>query len=380
MTPEKKLHICHISSVHTTIDTRVFYRECVSLAKYFEVTLIAVGNQSGMIDGVKVIGLPKPKGRLSRILFLTRRVYQLAKQTHADIYHFHDPELIPYAILLKKQGKQVVYDVHENVTESMRAKSWLPLKWLFIALYLRFDAWAAKHMHLILAEASYMDVYQRRYPNKQFTLIRNFAPAQMFKPLAHTNRSQQPLHIFYMGSLDHLYCIIPMIESIYELKQRGLEARLLLVGWLSKSIENEIKQLPYWNTIQSLISFHGYLDVKDGYKLSANCCMGYSFVSENKNVKESIPRKLYEYLQVGLPVISSGHPLYRHMVEQNQVGFCIDENTGKAMADAVEKLYRDKNLLNTFANNSIQCGQARYNWEEEEKKLIGFYHQYVNQH
>ena len=35
--------VCHFSSVHHVWDTRVFYRECVSLAKEFDVTLIAIG-------------------------------------------------------------------------------------------------------------------------------------------------------------------------------------------------------------------------------------------------------------------------------------------------------------------------------------------------
>ncbi len=373
MTLTKKLRICHFSSVHTTIDTRVFYRECVSLAKQHEVTLIAIGNKSGRMNGVNVIGLPKPKGRISRILFFTRKVYQLAKQTDTDIYHFHDPELIPYAILLKRQGKKVVYDIHENVTESMKAKDWLPLKWLFISVYLLFDNWAAKHMEMILAEESYVQVYKNRYPDKTVEVIRNFASPDMMETYATTTRSNLSPHIFYMGSIDHLYCIRPMIESIWELKKRGFQTTLILVGWLNPKLEEEIHGWPFWNEIKDQVSFRGYLDIKDGYRISMECMMGFSFVSNNKNVKESIPRKLYEYMQVGLPVISSGHPLYRKVVEENGIGICVQDASAAAIADAVEQLLHDPERLNTFAVNGIIAGKKKYNWQDEEQRLLAFY-------
>ena len=81
----KKIKVCHFSSVHNQSDTRVFYRECAWLANDFDVTLIAIGKLNTTINGVKLIGIPKPVSRLKRILHTTREVYKLAKQENADI-------------------------------------------------------------------------------------------------------------------------------------------------------------------------------------------------------------------------------------------------------------------------------------------------------
>jgi len=38
------------------------------MAVYFDVTLIAIGNFTGLKNGVKIIGIPKPKNRMQRAL------------------------------------------------------------------------------------------------------------------------------------------------------------------------------------------------------------------------------------------------------------------------------------------------------------------------
>lgn len=370
---KRKLHICHFSSVHGTHDTRVFYRECVTLATEHRVTYIGIGIKSGTENGVEIIALPKSESRLQRIFHTTFKVYRLAKNQNADVYHFHDPELIPFAYLLKRQGKQVIYDIHENVTESMKAKNWLPFKFFFIRLYLLFDKLAAKHFHLILAENSYEAVYKKRYPNKQTITVRNFAPAELLAPYRNTQRSKNPLNIFYMGSIDELYCIEPMLKSIYVLKQRGHVPQLKLVGWVQPTLLARLKQLSYWKEIENNVTFFGYRDVKNGYELSQDCMLGYSFVSDNVNVKESFPRKMYEYMQVGLPVISSGFPLYRQVVEHHQTGICIDECTAENIANAVEQLLSDKDLIDKISQQSISAAEEYFSWEGESKRLLGLY-------
>jgi hypothetical protein len=70
--------------------------------------------------------LKPSKNRFGRMFWAGWRALGLALREKATICHFHDPEFIPYAILLKILGKKVVYDVHEDLPRQMMDKLWMP--------------------------------------------------------------------------------------------------------------------------------------------------------------------------------------------------------------------------------------------------------------
>lgn len=121
------MKICHITTVHPAHDARIFYRMCAGLAaKGHEVTLIASAPFAGEF-GVRSSPWNKriaPAGRISRIILALRA----ALAENADIYHFHDPELISLGLALKllRPSKIVVYDVHEDYPSMMLEKYWIP--------------------------------------------------------------------------------------------------------------------------------------------------------------------------------------------------------------------------------------------------------------
>ena len=123
--------VCHLTSVHPIDDVRIFVKECTSLAAYgFDVTLIACGDTAfeDTKNGVKRISLCIPvNNRLQRMIKRPKAVYKRALEVNADIYHFHDPELLPIGKKLKKKGKKVVYDVHEDLPNDILVKEWIPI-------------------------------------------------------------------------------------------------------------------------------------------------------------------------------------------------------------------------------------------------------------
>ena len=97
-------------------------------------------------------------------------------KSKADIYHFHDPELFFPALFLSLTGNKVVFDVHENIVEQIKDKTWLlkPLRYFAAFLFQILNIIATKFFAIIIAEHSYASIYNRWKTKYPVTLVLNY--------------------------------------------------------------------------------------------------------------------------------------------------------------------------------------------------------------
>ncbi len=122
---EKKFRICLLSSVHHAYDTRIFYREAATLSESgYRVTLVAQHNKNEIINNIKIIPVPKFRNRFHRIVIGNWFIFIVSMKEKANLYHFHDPELIPAGLLLKAVGRKVIFDIHEKYDKIILARDY----------------------------------------------------------------------------------------------------------------------------------------------------------------------------------------------------------------------------------------------------------------
>src|SRR5699024_6698060 len=121
------MKICHLTSVHKDNDVRIVLKEVYSLSKSYE-TVLLVNNPTQSTDTqFRKVNLElKFNNRLSRIIFSKRLILKKSLEVEADIYHFHDPELLSVGNKLVKRNKKVIYDIHEDTSKQILSKHYIP--------------------------------------------------------------------------------------------------------------------------------------------------------------------------------------------------------------------------------------------------------------
>ena len=107
--------ICHIISGYYR-DAMRDCRQCLSLHNNnYEVVLLTNDGESEEIFHNIYKGMQKFWGSRLKVLLLQWQFLNEALETDADIYQLHSPELFTIIKDLKKNGKKVIYDAHEDL-------------------------------------------------------------------------------------------------------------------------------------------------------------------------------------------------------------------------------------------------------------------------
>ena len=363
--------VCILTSVHPVFDTRIFYKEARTLSRAgYDVTLIAQHNKNEIVEGIKIIPLPKPKNRTERFLKTDFLLFKKALQQKADIYHFHDPELMPAGLFLKLLMKaKVIYDVHEDVPKQIFSKQWLPeivrnpvsifVNWFEKLISQKFDYIITSTPDIKNNFKQYNVVDIKNYPviNTSSLIYKKFLP------------NKRNYILIYVGGLAKIRGIEEIIKSI-EFINPKYNIKLKLLGKFSdKEFEKVVKILDK----KSKIEFLGWVLPQEVNKYLLDADIGLVCLYPLRRFLTSFPVKMFEYMAAGLPVIASNFPLWKEIIEGNNCGICVNPLDAKEIARAIEYLIEHPEEAKKIGENGRKAVLEKYNWENESKKLVEVY-------
>lgn len=358
--------VCHLTTVHQARDVRIFLKMARSAARAgYETSLVAPGQADEVAEGVRILAIEPPRGRLARFLGGAAACLRRAVEADADLYHFHDPELIRVGLALRRRGKRVVYDVHESHAESMLDRAYLP-PWARRLASRQVAAAERKADSCLDAIVAATPKIARQFQNPRTVLVQNYPLLGELDPPGGVPFRERARALGYVGGVSAVRGAHQMVDAI-----RSVEGAVLKVAgaMTPASLESELAARPGWAQVEH----RGALDRPGVAAMLGECRGGVVLFHPLRNHVESQPNKLFEYMAAGLPVLGSDFPHWREIVLGHRCGELADPLDTAAVAEAMRRLVDDPARSEELGANGRAAVLARYNWGTQEAALLGLY-------
>jgi glycosyltransferase involved in cell wall biosynthesis len=275
--------------------------------------------------------------------------------------------LLPNYLVSKIKGLPLVYDSHEYFTGVPEIQNRPFVKWVWKTI----ESIIFPKLNNVLTVSDSIGIqYEIEYGIRPIT-VRNCS----YKAINIIPFSRQELGI------DKDYILL-ILQGAGINKDRGgeelIEAVSLIenvsllivgsgdnIGMLQKRINelklekrvNLIRKVP-WNV---LMRYTKSADI--GITLDKNSNPNYNF---------SLPNKLFDYLNAGIPVLTSDLPEIRKIVERYKCGIIIKEVTPLEISAAIIELGKNRVLLTQLRQNAVKSSEE-LNWETESEIVKKLY-------
>ena len=345
-----------------------------------DIEVMCVGMKCPRYDAEKVANMPcsvhlseipenlkgklnSPLKKLKREKIVQDAVTKAIIDTKPDVIHANDLNaLIPAYRAAKKLKCVLIYDSHEVYIENHTRA---PQK-LYRAYLKMQEQYIVKRIDkMISVSHAAADYFAKFYKIETPMVVTNcsikaekFISEEKNPGFEVLNHGQ-----FYEGrGYDIMAEAIPLLKEYPEIKLaiRGY-------GRLEEQLRKRVSELEGDNFIfyppvlvQELIPYASRSMV--GVAVTENTCLNFNL---------SVSNKLFEYASAGLPVIMSDIPEHRYLNEKYNFGIIIPDDKPETFANAVIKLYTDKELYSKCAENARRLSDE-VNWENEFGKLIEF--------
>lgn len=363
-----------LTTVHGRKDTRIFFKEILSLKKVCpDITFVVPDENPSLFieDGIKIIPLPKAGTIKERLIDNQKRAWRIIKEVNPDIVHFHDPELIFLGFLIKKRmKKKVVFDIHENVSASFKDNLWIPsfIKPIIPFVYRVLEKYLIKDFDaLIIAEKSYRKTY-----GKKPVEILNYPVLP--EKLVNKKNFAEPFNMVYVGGIWERRGAFKMLELLRRLLEAGIDVNLLLAGpFVPASLENKIMKYIDWNNLKERVKIYGKVPLDQVYNILEQSHLGLSLMKDIGNYKESLSTKIFEYMALSIPYIVSDFPIYQEYTQKENTGITVDYENDDEIFEETRKLLSSPELMKNMGQSGLRAVKEKWNWHIEELKLLNLY-------
>ena len=377
-----KKKIVYLSTAHPAMDPRIFFKEALTASRHgHRVCVIAPHERTETLHGIRILHLGRWTSRILRSTLAAARAFIIAAREGADLYHFHDAELLPWCWALQVLTRRpAVFDMHEYYAESIRSKQWIlrPLRRPIAWMYDRVEALLLKRMAgVITVNEDLADRVRRRGGN--VLVAPNYPRRDIFEDSVVDEevlaRYEDRRVVVYVGGLSEERGISRAIEVTARLRNNHPDALMLFVGGFGcPEYRRIVDALVDRLKVRDHVEFVGRVPHTEvpSYLAAAEVAL---FLLQPVNVRYEWgePIKYFEYTAAGLPIVVSDLPAKRRLAERIGNGVVVDPLNAEEIAQAISSLLQDPKRRQSMGEEGRKAFLETYNWDHVGKTLLRWY-------
>ncbi|MBE0651356.1 MAG: glycosyltransferase [Bacteroidales bacterium] len=301
------------------------------------------------------------------------RLFVLLLFLKADVLLSNDLDtLLPNYLISKMKDRPLIYDSHEYFTGVPELENH-PLK---RSIWKRIEKSIFPHLkHVFTVSDSIAKLYESGYrvlPQvvRNVPLKRDLAMTTDRKSLG---LPEDKKIIILQGSGINVH---RGAEELVEAMQFVPDDMLLLIVGDGDVIDI-LKQKAHDLKLDEKVVFKPRVPYDILMKYTAVADLGVTLDKDNNiNYRYSLPNKVFDYIQVGIPVLSSELVEIKKLIEKYQVGTFIPCHDPKQIAMKLVEIFNNTEQLGTWRNNT-KTAREELNWEKESEILKKVFQEYV---
>ena len=297
-------------------------------------------------------------------LFFNIRLFFLLLTKNADVLIANDLDtLLPNYLVSKWKGIKLIYDSHEIFTEvpELQNEKFKKKVWETIERWI-----VPKLKYCITVNKSIADFFYAKYGTR-FHVIRNI-PDQQFttekiKSRKELNLPEEKKIIILQGS--GINVERGAEELVSGMQFLSDEYLLLIIG--GGDVISKLKKMSAHFNLSNKIFFMDKLSPKQLFHYTSNSDLGVTLDKDtNLNYRFSLPNKIFDYINAGVPVLASTLPEIENLILKFNIGAFIYNHQPEHIASKIKETITSTEYR-IWKDNTNEAKKIN-NWSNEKKE------------
>jgi len=340
----------------------------------------AENDYSAYDKNITIIRVKPTNSYLYKTIYPWINLFMLCR-INCDIYHCGNIELLPVAPVLKLlTNKKVVFDFHEDYFVFIQGKPYLKgvIKKVITLLVRKLIELNIKYLDgFIWGDEGVYDKYNRSNKSlkeKPNVLIHHFPLSSNFAISNSEISITKKFEIVYLGTMSENGGIFDMLNAIKLVKKSIPGVKALFIGKPLIHIKDNFDVFISENVLWDNIMVTGKVPHSEVQNYLIKAKIGLIGLRDLPKFRIQSATKLFEYMALGVPIISSDLPPERLFMEDGIHGYFYSPGNYYDMADKILKLLRNDLLLTEMSENCKKTYiENKYYAEAEIDHLEHFY-------